>query len=96
MLLLLGSVNHTMAQKHACPMPDDGYWQIVTNIHDPAVVTVRFYDLEAHLIYQENMTVIPDWRRRKTCRWLNESLRSALIAWQRARHPELKISAAFI
>lgn len=95
-ILLLLSVNHTMAQRNACCMPDNGYWELVTNIHDPTAITVRFYDLESHLIDQEKMTSVPNSHKKKTCRWLNERLQSALVAWQRTRHREQNFSAAFI
>ncbi len=91
-MLLLLSANHTIAQKNACPMPDNGYWQLVTNINDPKTITVRFYDLEFHLIDQEKMTSVPNWHKRKTCLMLNERLQSALIAWQRVHHSEQKLS----
>jgi hypothetical protein len=95
-MLLLLSVNHTMAQKNACFMPDNGYWQIVTNINDPTAVTVRFYDLQSHLIDQEKMTVIPNLHKRKTCLALNRRLQSALIVSQQHHWPPQNLSAAFI
>jgi hypothetical protein len=82
LLIILLSFNHIIAQKKACCMPDNGYWQLVTREDDPRSVIVKFYDLDAHLIYQERMTVVPDWHRKKICRALNQGLQAALTAYQ--------------
>ena len=58
---VLLSFSPVMAQSKACSMPDDGYWQLVTREDAPGAVIVKFYDLDAHLIYQARMTVASGW-----------------------------------
>lgn len=76
----------SMAQRKACPMPENGFWELVTNDHHPRAATIKFFDLSGHLVYQEHLAgAPPDVRKKSTCRALNRSLQTAL-----------KISAAFI
>jgi hypothetical protein len=85
-VMILLAPGRSTAQRKACPMPDNGFWQLVTNDHHPRKVTVKFYDLSGHLLYQEHLIgATPDWHKKSTCRALNRSLQAAL-----------KISAAFI
>ena len=67
-------------------MPDNGFWVIVSNDRHPQSTTIKYYDLSAHLVYQERLTGIRlDCRKKSTCRALNHRLEDVL-----------KISAAFI
>lgn len=82
LLFFVLSSNHIMAQRKACIMPDNGYWQLITHRRDPGSVTVRFYDLDSHLIYQEKMDLVPNWHNKRVCRVLAESLQTALAAYR--------------
>ena len=63
-------------------VPTNGYWEVISTIKKPSEATVKFYDLQGHMVFQERVTgVVLDPRRRKTCRWLNKQLQGALAAW---------------
>jgi hypothetical protein len=63
-------------------VPQNGYWEVVSTIAKPGEAIVKFYDLQGHMIQQEQVTgMVLDLRKRKTCRWLNKQLQSALTAW---------------
>jgi hypothetical protein len=94
LLISILSSHHTMAQRQACIMPDNGYWQLVTHESDPRLVLVKFYDPGGHLIYQERMTVAPDWHRKKICRVLNQGLEAALTAYR--EHRRLPEDSGFV
>lgn len=71
-----------MAQRKSCPMPDNGFWVIVSNDRHPQATTIKYYDLSAHLVYQEHLAGIRlDCRKKSTCRALNHRLEDALIAY---------------
>ena len=68
------------------PVPEKGFWEVVSNIATPKEATVQFYDLECHLIYQERVVGVNlDLSSRRTCRRLNRSLQAALVAWEEHR-----------
>jgi hypothetical protein len=72
-------ITPTMAQGW---VPRNGYWEVISTIAKPSESTVRFYDLQGHLIHEEQVTgMVLDLRKRKTCRLLNKQLQSALTAW---------------
>jgi hypothetical protein len=76
----------SIAQRKACPMPENGSWQLVTNDHHPRKVTIKFFDLSGHLVYQEHLIgASPDWHKKSTCRALNRSLQTALTAYNENR-----------
>lgn len=84
-IILLFSVlssRHMMAQRRACIMPDNGYWQLVAHVGDPHLATVRFYDLSSHLVCQEQIAAVPNWHNKKDCRALAEKLQTALAAYR--------------
>jgi hypothetical protein len=61
------------------PVPEGGYWEIITRVTGPARTTVKFFDLEQHLIYEERLEGVRlDGTKRRTCRMLNKSLRRLL------------------
>ena len=63
-------------------VPQNGYWEVVSTVAKPAEAIVKFYDLQGHMIYAERVTgMVLDLHKRKTCRWLNKQLQSALISW---------------
>jgi len=73
------------AQTKSEPMPGNGIWQIITNVGTPDLATVRFFDLEQHLIYEEHLSGVRlDANKRKTRKLLNKSLQAALVAWQQS------------
>jgi hypothetical protein len=72
----------SVAQRNACPMSDNGSWQLVTNAREPRSVIVKFYDLQGHLIYQERVRDRDiNFHKKRICRALNNSLRAALVAY---------------
>jgi hypothetical protein len=63
--------------------PERGFWVIITNAANPFFATVKFYDLENHPIYEEQLSGVRlDVNKRKTRKRLNQSLRSALLSWE--------------
>ena len=63
-------------------VPQNGYWEAISTVAKPAEAIVKFYDLQGHMIYSERVTgMVLDLHKRKTCRWLNKQLQSALISW---------------
>jgi hypothetical protein len=67
-------------------VPDNGYWEVITTEAQPRSAIVRFYDLNRHLIYEEQVEgIVLDLHRRSTCRRLNRSLQMALAAWTKTR-----------
>ena len=75
-------------------MPDNGYWQLVTHEGDRHSVTVMFYDLASHLVYQEQIAAVPNWHNKKVCRVLAESLQTALMAY--GEHHPLPEDSGFV
>jgi hypothetical protein len=70
------------APSRAGTIPENGFWVVVTNEKTPDMATVQFYDLSKHLIYEEHLTGVRfDLSKRITRKRLNQSLQSALIAW---------------
>jgi hypothetical protein len=64
-------------------IPENGFWEIITNKAVKKVATVQFYDLDRRLIYEERLTGIAiDVRKTTTCRALNRSLQAALLTWK--------------
>ena len=63
-------------------VPANGYWEVITNVKRPSEAIVKFYDLQGHKVFEEQVTGMRlDLRKRKTCRWLNKQLQTALVAW---------------
>jgi len=89
LFLLIGllQAQSSMAQvSNACCMPANGYWEVITNDKEPLSVTVKYYDLQKHLLYQEHLTGVSlDLNKKRICRALNSRLKAAL-----------KLSAAII
>lgn len=85
-MILLSTVAASAQQrpaKRAGVVPENGYWVVVSNEATPRVATIKFYDLENHPIYEELITGVRiDVSKKKICRRLNQSLQSALVAWQ--------------
>ena len=94
LLFSILSSHHMMAQRQACIMPDNGYWQLVTHEGDRHSVTVMFYDLASHLVYQEQVAAVPNWHNKKVCRVLAESLQTALTAY--GEHHPLPEDSGFV
>lgn len=65
-------------------VPENGFWELIFNESGPAGTTIKFFNLQEHLIYEEHLDGVRlDARRRKICRLLNRSLRTALAAWEK-------------
>lgn len=78
-LLVLANGMKTVA---AVPQPDNGFWVIITNISGPARTTIKFFDLQQHLIHEEQLEGVRlDGNKKKTCRMLNRMLQQSLVAW---------------
>ena len=85
-VMTLLAPGQSMAQRKACPMPENGFWELVTNDQHPRAVTIKFYDLSAHLVYQQHLTCASlDWHKKSTCRALNRSLQAALTVYNENR-----------
>ncbi|HMH31946.1 MAG TPA: hypothetical protein VK543_02895 [Puia sp.] len=68
-------------------MPENGFWEIITNKAVKKQAQVQLYNLDKHLIYEEHLTgIVIDVRKRQTCRALNKSLQAALLAWNENKH----------
>jgi hypothetical protein len=74
------------AQTRADWMPDEGFWQVVSNANDKQpndkqTVLVQFFGFHEQLIYEERLDASDfNPHKRRTRLLLNECLRSALSA----------------
>jgi hypothetical protein len=76
----------SVAQRNACPMSDNGSWQLVTNDRKPRSVIVKFYDLQGRLLYQERvMDRDINFHKKRICRVLNNNLQAALVAYNASK-----------
>ena len=67
-------------------VPRNGYWEVISTIAKPSEATLRFYDLQGHMVAEERVTgMVLDLRKRRICRWLNKKLRMALAGWASAK-----------
>ncbi|MEO9021898.1 MAG: hypothetical protein ABI237_04235 [Ginsengibacter sp.] len=67
-------------------IPDNGFWELVSNIHVEKTTIVQYYTNDANLIYEEKITGVKlNPRRRKTLIRLKEGLEKAMIAWNEKR-----------
>ena len=63
-------------------VPQNGYWVVVSTVARPSESTIKYYDMEGHLVQKEQITgMVLDLRKRRVCRWLNKRLQTALVAW---------------
>lgn len=80
MILVLcfsGGVSAQNERRNA--VPENGFWEVITDEAHPRLATVRFYDLSAHLVYEEKVTGVKlDIRRRRIREELNATLKAAL------------------
>jgi hypothetical protein len=65
------------AQKKTNYIPQQGYWQLVSNVHNKGVVTVQFYSEDNELMYQETVNNRMNVNRRKVRRQLYLALQEA-------------------
>ena len=96
-MLIMTAAQPVFAQ--AAQMPDNGFWEVITRETGEARTTVKFFDLEKHLIYEEHLEGVRlDPSKRKTCRLLNKVLKTALVAWEDNRRmtPDEGIVAAVL
>lgn len=69
------------AQKKGDWIPENGFWEVISNDNNRQQATVKFYDLAGHLVYVEHLTGITiDVKKKKTCQLLNGTLQTALAA----------------
>jgi hypothetical protein len=80
--LFIFFASQTHAQSKTNFIPEKGYWQLVSNIHDGKTVTVKFYSEQNELIYEEtilNTRINPD--RKKVRKQLYYALQDAYKQW---------------
>jgi hypothetical protein len=88
MVATLATPARSSAQIKEDWIPENGFWEIITNKGVKKQAHVQLYDLDKHLIYEEFLTgIIIDVRKRQTCRALNKSLQAALLAWNENKQP---------
>ena len=71
-----------IASAQQAPRPDvprDGFWEVITHGKE---ITVRFYDLDQHLLAEEHPAKKLNLRRRKVREALEQNLRAALLRAQ--------------
>jgi hypothetical protein len=82
-LTLFLFLSHSVfAQEKQNYIPEKGYWQLVSNLKDKKTVTVRFYNDQNEMIYEEtlsNTKMNPD--RKKVRRQLYYALQDAYGQW---------------
>ena len=72
----------SFAQKKQNYIPEKGYWQLVTNIHDKKTVTVQFYEEGGAMIYKETLTnARMNPSHKKVRRQLYYALKDAYQQW---------------
>ncbi|HEY4112311.1 hypothetical protein [Puia sp.] len=82
-LFVLALAGATRGSAAGRPVPENGFWVIITWETGPATTTVKFYDLKQQLIYVEHLDGVRlDGASRRVCRMLSKSLRTALVAWE--------------
>ena len=81
-VLLVAATAIIMPLKAQSWVPQNGYWEVVSTLAKPAEATVKFYDLDHHLVGEDHIKgMVVDLRERWVCRWLNKRLQAALVAW---------------
>jgi hypothetical protein len=86
-VLAIALTTLTASAQNPAQSPDRGFWVIITNAANPYFATVKFYDLENHPIYEEQLSGVRlDVNKRKTRKRLNQSLQSALLSWETNKH----------
>ena len=74
---------NAMAQKKKVAMPDNGTWQLVYQKTEKNPSTVRFFNREGILIYEENIKSAKlDISKKKTIVKLNAALQQALERYE--------------
>jgi hypothetical protein len=70
-------------------VPDNGYWVLESNIHQPLDHVIRFYNNDNTLIYTETVTGMRiNPKKKKVKMKLKKALESALISWEKNKTPE--------
>ncbi|TMI69630.1 MAG: hypothetical protein E6H09_19550 [Bacteroidetes bacterium] len=70
-------------------VPDNGYWVLESNIHQPLDHVIRFYNNDNTLIYTETVTGMKiNLKKKKVKMKLKIALESALTAWEKNKIPE--------
>lgn len=68
--------------RRPAPAPVNGFWVIVTNESGEATTTVKYFDLQLHLLAEEKIVGVRlDGGSRRTCRMLNKKLQMALTTF---------------
>lgn len=78
--ITVSSINVSAQKKNT--IPDNGFWELVSNIHVKKTTLVQYYTNDGNLIYEEKITGVKlNPERRKTLMRLKEGLEEAMIAW---------------
>lgn len=66
---------------------NDGYWNVVSNIHTPKLSTIYFYNNKKELLYSERVEgVVINVKKRKVKMNLKKALDKSLIAFNKNQH----------
>jgi hypothetical protein len=69
-------------------IPVNGFWELISSIHDKKTTVVQFYDNNSHLIYEEKIVGIEiNINREKTLKQLKKGLDKALLAYNEEKKP---------
>jgi predicted membrane-bound mannosyltransferase len=86
-VLTAGISQDGLSQKRMKYIPEHGFWQLVSNIHEDNFTIVRFYNDNKELIHEEKLMVKLHPEKIKTLRYLKKELDKALLAWNRQKQP---------
>lgn len=68
------------------PLPEKGFWQLVSNTNEKKNTLVQFYDNSSNLIYEERVTgVRMNIKRKKTLLHLKVALEKAMAVWDETK-----------
>jgi hypothetical protein len=81
-VMLLALTAFSAEARRPAPGPANGFWVIVTREGGPATTTVQYFDLQQHLLAEEQIVGVRlDGGNRRTCRMLNKKLQMALTTF---------------
>ena len=81
-ILALSIISNSVYSQKKSYIPEEGFWVLVSNVHEQKITTVQFYTNDRRLIYEEKVTGVKfKLNRRKTLLHLKEALGKAITAW---------------
>lgn len=94
--LLIGSTAAFAQEEEATSAPvtprwvsEKGYWVVESNVHVPKQYTVRFYNNDQVMVYQEQVQgVVLKLEKRRVKMNLKKVLEAAVVAWEKQRQPK--------